>query len=525
MYAQLNFKSWNSFVLSGLFIFLFTIISNQSNAQSCNFLCNGSFEQPAVTQSGGGDVDVKNGQMPCWHTTESDSNIEVWPTGFNGCCGHAAVYAYSGSQFVELNASAAGTLYQNFTVPTGSNVTISFAHQGRAGVDTMSVSVGPVGGPYVTIGKYGDGNTAWAYRSVSYSIPTNLGDYYSFRFNAIYSTGGDLSVGNFLDDVSIQLRDTIIATSTQIKCNGENTGGIAITADEGTPQHFTYSWSASNTDTTSKVSGLGAGTYTVTVTDAYGCVSTTSTLLTQPPALTASTTSTPATCWNSNGQANVLAGGGTPTYTYLWSTSGTGNSISDVIAGTYSVTVTDGNGCTQTSTAVITTNISGTNPTATASMDTVKSGASITLMATGNGTYLWSPAAGLNCDTCANATVSPKQTTKYCVVVSNKSTCSDTACVDVYVPLNLLIPNVFSPNGDGINDVFTITANGYRNIQVVIFDRWGIKVADWTGIAGGWNGQTTSGKDAPASTYYFIATITKEDGTIEKVPGDVYLLR
>jgi gliding motility-associated-like protein len=196
------------------------------------------------------------------------------------------------------------------------------------------------------------------------------------------------------------------------------------------------------------------------------------------------------------------------------------------VAGNFSVTLTVTNrlGCTNTTTVPVIIPVPVT-ATATASIDSIKSGASTTLMATGGGTYLWSPTIGLSCDTCHNATAGPKQTTKYCVIVTDKNSCSDTACVDVYVSLTLLIPNVFSPNGDGVNDVFTITANGYKNLQVVIFDRWGIKVGEWTGIAGSWNGQTTSGKDAPDGVYYFIATLTKNEGTIEKVPGNVYLLR
>jgi gliding motility-associated-like protein len=516
IHLPLSIKSGFHSILTGLLVFLFAILLGEAKGQNCNFLCNGSFEQPVVP--GGSDADVKNGIMPCWNTTESDSDIEVWPSGFLG------VPAYAGNQFVELNANAVGTLYQNFSVPPGSFVTISFAHRGRNGVDTMYVAVGPVGGPYVTIGKYGDGNTAWGYYTVTHLIPANLGKEYSFRFVSVYATGGSLSEGNFLDDISIQEKDSIKLTSIPVNCNGGHNGSASITADEGAVQHFTYAWSAGKPDTMSMVSGLGAGTYTVTVTDAYGCISTTSAVINQPPPITVPTTTTPSTCWKSNGQASALASGGIPAYSYSWSTSGTGTSISDVIAGTYTVTVTDGHGCTQTNTAAVTNDI-GPAATATASIDSIKPGASTVLTATGNGTYLWSPSAGLSCDTCTNTTVSPKQTTRYCVVVTNKNTCTDTACVDVYVALNLLIPNVFSPNGDGINDVFTITAEGYKDLQVVIFDRWGLKMADWNGLMGGWNGKTMSGKDAPASVYYFIATLTKEDGTIEKVPGNVYLFR
>ena len=177
-------------VLLILILFYFSISTGKT--QNCHFLCNGDFESPQY----GSWTDVADTIFPCWKTTEPDSIIEVWWTGFQG------VPSYHGNQFAELNANAVGTLYQNFLIAPNTHVTINFAHRGRAGVDTMSVSIGPVGGPYTTIGTYGDGNTAWGYYTVLYTIPSSLGSYYSLRFNSIYASGGP-TVGNFLDDISV----------------------------------------------------------------------------------------------------------------------------------------------------------------------------------------------------------------------------------------------------------------------------------------------------------------------------------
>ncbi|HRS39894.1 MAG TPA: SprB repeat-containing protein, partial [Bacteroidia bacterium] len=134
--------------------------------------------------------------------------------------------------------------------------------------------------------------------------------------------------------------------STDIACNGGNTGTATVTASGGTTP-YTYSWSngAGNAATASL---LVAGNYTVTVTDAHGCTSTQSVAITQPPALTASITSNqPVSCYGgSNATTTVTAGGGTAPYDYSWSPSGGMlSTATGLAAGSYTVTVRDANNC------------------------------------------------------------------------------------------------------------------------------------------------------------------------------------
>lgn len=104
---------------------------------TCTLSCNGDFENvtygPTVSM-------VQDSTVPCWNTTAPDHIIEVWHNGYN------SVPAYSGNQFVELNAYYQSMLYQNISVNSGDIITIKFAHRGRAGVDVMGVEVGPIGG-------------------------------------------------------------------------------------------------------------------------------------------------------------------------------------------------------------------------------------------------------------------------------------------------------------------------------------------------------------------------------------------
>jgi hypothetical protein len=141
-----------------------------------------------------------------------------------------------------------------------------------------------------------------------------------------------------------------LASKTNVSCNGGNNGAINITAVGGTP-NYTYSWN--DGPTSEDRTGLVAGTYIVTVTDANGCTATRSESITQPALLVVSLTKTDPTCppgsnlpFSANGTITVSVSGGTPNYTYSWSDGPTTQNRTGLQAGTYTVTVTDANGCT-----------------------------------------------------------------------------------------------------------------------------------------------------------------------------------
>lgn len=141
------------------------------------------------------------------------------------------------------------------------------------------------------------------------------------------------------------------ASGSDLDCFNDNNGTATVNASGGTAP-YTYAWS--NGASTQNISGLTAGMYSVTVTDANGCtVNVDAVEVTQPPLLTATITNASTACSNI---AGVAANGGTPGYTYLWSNGSTDATISSVPAGLYSVTVTDANGCTVNQTVNLTVN-------------------------------------------------------------------------------------------------------------------------------------------------------------------------
>lgn len=132
-------------------------------------------------------------------------------------------------------------------------------------------------------------------------------------------------------------------SQVNVSCNGGNNGSIDLTVSGGTT-NYSYAWS--NGETIEDISGLTAGTYSVVVTDANGCTTSASFTITEPTALTASAQVTNATCFGAiNGAITLTVNGGTPNYTYLWSTGATTKDISGIGAGYYTVLVTDSKGC------------------------------------------------------------------------------------------------------------------------------------------------------------------------------------
>jgi gliding motility-associated-like protein len=87
------------------------------------------------------------------------------------------------------------------------------------------------------------------------------------------------------------------------------------------------------------------------------------------------------------------------------------------------------------------------------------------------------------------------------------------------------VPNVFTPNGDGVNDVFVVPSANLATANCIIYDRYGVKVYEYKGLEGFWDGATSAGMLCPTGTYYYYFTGSGKDGQVYKEHGFVQLIR
>ncbi len=181
--------------------------------------------------------------------------------------------------------------------------------------------------------------------TVAYNSPGN----YSVTLTATNSDGSTSITQNNV--VTVFSHPTASISAAPITCNGANNGGLTASASGG-GGGFQYQWS--NNATGASLSNLAPGNYTVTVTDANGCTATASQNLTNPPAMNVTLFKSDITCNGlNNGSVNATANGGSQPYTYSWSHGATTSNVSGLAAGSYTLTVTDANGCQGTSTVQI----------------------------------------------------------------------------------------------------------------------------------------------------------------------------
>ncbi len=239
--------------------------------------------------------------------------------------------------------------------------------------------------------------------------------------------------------VSITQPVALVATggATDITCHGANDGSINVAVSGGTTP-YTYTWNRNPEDGftdlgTGRLSGLQPGTYTFNATDKNGCSATLTFVIAEPEALAVSAGSvTHASCSGNDGAIALAVSGGVPSYSYLWSTGGTTSSLSGLTVGTYRVTVTDANACTQSLSVNITQ--LGVALAATSGVTNVTchggSDGSINITVSGGTSpysYLWN--TGGTTSTLSNLTAGP-----YRVTVTDANGCTDSFSVYITQP-------------------------------------------------------------------------------------------
>ncbi len=308
----------------------------------------------------------------------------------------------------------------------------------------------------------------------------------------------------------------VTSTQTNILCRGAATGAINISVSGGTGA-YTYNWGGGVTS--QNRTGLVAATYTVTVTDANGCTATKSVTLTQPAAvLSASATPSAVACFAGNtGSIALTATGGTTAYTYLWSNGGVSQNLSGLAAGAYTVTVTDANGCTATTSVIV------TQPAAALSLSFVST--NLSCNGVSNGAIDLTVSGGTSAYTYNWGAVTTQDRTglaagTYSVTVTDANSCTATGSQTITQPAAIAITGVVtnvSCNG-GTNAAINVTTTGGTGSYTY---NWGggITTEDRSGLAAGsYTVTATDGNSCTASASFTVTqpsvlTLTLNSGT------------
>ena len=264
-------------------------------------------------------------------------------------------------------------------------------------------------------------------------------------------TGGGGCTATAVAVVSSTNGLTVSAAAVNTTCNSNNGTAIAnITTGTGP---YTYLWS--NGAVTDSVTGVGAGTYMVTVTGQGGCTATAAATVIASNGITLAVSAINTTCGNSNGVAIANITAGTGPFTYFWNTGATTDSVTNLSSGTYTVTVTSANLCTVTDSVVVNPS-GGTNVTVTIAPPVICANDSAHVCApTGFAAYVWNNGKTTQCFYTSNAG-------NYYVTVTDNGGCTATSN-HVSLAVHPQPPVSISVNGDTLSVYNSVTQQWFLN--------------------------------------------------------------
>lgn len=260
-----------------------------------------------------------------------------------------------------------------------------------------------------------------------------------------------------------------ISMQTNVDCNGQNTGSATAVATAGAG-NFTYEWSTGGMMATE--TGLTAGTYTVTATDSDQCTATAMVTITEPSAISVNASATGVTGIGMNdGTATANPMGGTSGYTYAWSNMEMTQTITDLSPATYTVSVTDANGCSAVEIVVVSnfdcsdlsldfnTNDANCNDGNEGSITAVLNGGMMPI------TYMWSNGGMME-------TILSLTAGTYSVTATDANNCQLTGSATIAEPTAIFIMATgtdVSCNA-GMDGTATVTATGGTGVLVYTWD-------------------------------------------------------
>lgn len=305
----------------------------------------------------------------------------------------------------------------------------------------------------------------------------------------------------------------------QIRCNNDQTGAIQLVTDPPAGS-YTFSWNTNPVQTTASIANLAAGTYTATITANNTCSINLPVTISSPDPLNIVVETSDEKCSSRNGQINTTVSGGVIPYNYAWSNLAGTSSIGQLTAGTYSMVLTDANGCTAQTGNI---NIININNTVTVNLGADKficPGQSIVLNPGNFASYLWQ-------DQSTNPTFTARQSGTYSVQVVDADGCTGNGSVKVTVDCrDIYFPSAFTPGNDGLNDRFGPVGDlsSISKYVLNIYGRWGQLIFTSVNPLDKWDG-TYKGLPIDLQTVVWVASFSVRNRPVQQRRGTVTVIR
>lgn len=379
----------------------------------------------------------------------------------------------------------------------------------------------------------GTGNTIFLTDILIENIPAGV-----YEINVSDSFGDDVVfIQEVIDPAVLTVTiNTVDFNGSNLSCHNADDGTVTVLGNGGV---LPYSFSWSNNETTETITDLSAGFYDVSITDENGCTVTEDVTLTEPELLVFNADYINPNCDGAETGIVQVASvtGGTSPYSFALDNNEylSSESFQNLGAGIYNFSILDANGCFADTTNTL---YAPDIPVIYLEDELqINLGDDILISAATNNTTLkniiWTDSNNsLECNSCLETYAAPVNDTEYVLTVTSVDDCStsDSITVSVLKIRDVFIPNAFSPNNDGYNDLFFINANQAvaRIKDFKVFNRWGSLMYEGQDLppnesSSGWNG-FFNGELMNTGIYVWVAEIEYLDGEVVLMKGDVTLV-
>ncbi len=460
------------------------------------------------------------------------TNMVITPESCFGNDGSITGITASGNGTMSYDWNGSASVTADTTMLTGGAFTLTVTDgvgcSATSGPHTITTNTGPIiDATNVSLNDENCGNADGSITGITVSGGTGQ---LSYDWNGTNTLGTDtVNIGAGTYTLTVMDAAGCSATSGPYTINGAppvvvgQTGTTTICEGQSTTLTgtgaTTYEWIPGGTGGTFNFSPTTTTTYSVVGTTGP-CTDTLSFTITVNPLPATGITGDTVIC---EGESTTLTATGS--FNFTWSDMSTNQTLTVSPGTTTGYQLVASNTCGN-DTANVTVHVNPL-PTADAGPDqTILLGSSATLDGSGGTSYAWTPPDGLSCTNCEDPLASPTQSTTYYVTVTDGNGCVSTDSVRIEVDESsvLFIPNVFSPNGDNLNDILYVRGGGIESFVFRVYDRWGALMFETSDLSVGWDG-TYKGEPVVQGVYVYGMTGKYFDGKAIEEKGNITVVR